>query len=232
MAIARLPFVFVNIAMTADGKIAPASRQFVPFGSKRDKDHMHELRSEADAVMSGARTVDQPGVTLGAGSKKWREVRVARGLAPQSLRVIVSGSGSISPEADIFKKRFSPLILLTTEAVPSGRLKTLRTVFDDVHVSDGESLDFPAALAWLRGKWNVKKLLCEGGGELNAPLFLNGLVNELHLTICPLILGGRDAPTLADGIGVEKLAEASRLKLVTMEEVKDELFCVYRKLKA
>src|SRR5439155_6597382 len=78
-----------------------------------------------------------------------------------------------------------------------------------------------------RGKWNVRRLLCEGGGELNGALFRAGLVNELHLTICPKIFGGRDAPTIADGKGVLHLADTTRLKLKSMKRAGDELFLVY-----
>ena len=53
-----LPFIFLNVATTADGKLAPANRKFVPFGSKRDQQLLLELRAQADAVMAGARTVD------------------------------------------------------------------------------------------------------------------------------------------------------------------------------
>ena len=76
----KLPFVFINVAMTADGKIAPANRNFIPFSSKRDQTHILELRTEADAVMSGARTVDLGPVTLGAGGAKYRHLRVKNGF--------------------------------------------------------------------------------------------------------------------------------------------------------
>ena len=82
-------------------------------------------------------------------------------------------------------------------------------------------------MEWLREKWNVKRLLCEGGGELNGALFRAGLVNELHLTVCPKIFGGRDAPTIADGAEALKLADATRLTLKSMKRVGDELFLVY-----
>jgi riboflavin biosynthesis pyrimidine reductase len=84
-----------------------------------------------------------------------------------------------------------------------------------------------AAMNWLRTRWGVKKLLCEGGGELNASMFERGLVDELYLTICPVIFGGRNAPTLADGTGIERLSDARRFKLKRSERVGDELFCVF-----
>ncbi|HEX7862307.1 MAG TPA: dihydrofolate reductase family protein [Verrucomicrobiae bacterium] len=221
------PFIAVNIAMTADGKIAPVNRRFRPFGSKRDQDHMMELRAGMDAVMTGATTVANGKVTLGPGGKKYQRQRLEKGLAEFNLRIVVSRTASMSPRAHIFTKRFSPVIVLTTEAAPHPKLKALAAVADELHVTPGEQIDFPAVLRWFREKWNVKKLLCEGGGELNAPLFRLGLVDELHLTICPLIFGGRKAPTLADGEGIEHLVEAKRFRLKRQQRFGDELFCVF-----
>src|SRR5512136_3076869 len=86
----KLPFVFINMAMTADGKIATANRAVSSFGSGRDREHLLELRATADAVMAGARTVDSNRVNLGPGAAKYRRLRVRRGLAEYNLRVIVS----------------------------------------------------------------------------------------------------------------------------------------------
>jgi riboflavin biosynthesis pyrimidine reductase len=81
----------------------------------------------------------------------------------------------------------------------------------------------------LRKKWNVKRLLCEGGGELNDALFRAGLVDEIHLTICPKIFGGRTAPTIADGLGCPKLSAAAAFKLTSFQRMSDELFTVFSK---
>ncbi len=94
-------------------------------------------------------------------------------------------------------------------------------------ICGGEQIDFREALHWLREKWKVRRLLCEGGGELNASLFEAGLVHELHLTVCPKIFGGRAAPTIADGAGVSRLADATRLSLKGMKRAGDELFLRY-----
>ena len=227
----KRPFVYLNLAITADGKIAPASRRFIPFSSRRDRSRMMELRSRADAVMSGARTVDQENVDLGPGGKRYQKMRLENGLAEFNLRVIVSGSASVNPAAHIFTRRFSPILLLTTSTAPKKRLQALASRVDDIFLSPGPGLDFPKALEWLATKWKVKRLLCEGGGEVNAPLFRQKLVDELHLTISPVIFGGRDAPTLADGEGIARLTDATRLKLRSVEETGGELYCVYRVLK-
>lgn len=223
-----LPFVSINVAMTADGKIAPANRQYVPFSSDRDRELMMRLRAGADAVMAGARTVDRYPSNLGPGGEKYRRLRVKNGLAECNLRVVVSGAGTLDPGAEIFKHRFSPIIVLAGGSAPSARLRRLSQVADDVKTFGARELDFAAALRWLRERWNVRTLLSEGGGELNAALFRAGLVQELYLTICPLLLTGRSAATLADGAGVSRLSEASRLERIAMRRVGGEMFLRYR----
>src|SRR5262245_4147361 len=103
------PFVFINMAMTADGKIATANRAVSSFGSKRDQEHLYELRATADAVMAGARTIDSSKIKLGPGGGRFRRLRLRKRLDQFNLRVIVSGSGTIDPNAAIFQHRFSPI---------------------------------------------------------------------------------------------------------------------------
>jgi len=246
----NLPFVLVNMSMTADGKIATANRAVSSFGSKRDHDHLLALRATADAVMCGARTVDLNKVTLGTGGMSFRRFRLKRGLAPHHLRIIVSGSGSLNTKAHIFslcrlegtetevrdrttgRKDQHPIIILTTARAGKQRLAKLRALADDVKAFGKTELDLRAALVWLREQWKVKRLICEGGGELNDAMFQTGLVDELHLTLCPRIIGGRNAQTIAGGAGFQKLALAAQLQLVSARRVGDELFLVYRSCKS
>jgi riboflavin-specific deaminase-like protein len=223
----KLPFVLVNMAMTADGKIATANRTVSTFGSRRDHEHLLELRATADAVMAGAATVNAAPINLGPGAEKFRRRRLKNGLAEYNLRVIVSGSGSVNPKAEIFRQHFSPVIVLTTERISKTNLKTLEAVATEVKICGKTEINFGAALRWLRSKWNVKRLVCEGGGELNDALFRAGLVDEVHLTICPKIFGGRRAPTVADGIGFQVLAKAEGFKIQSIKRFKDELFTVF-----
>jgi len=218
------------MAITADGKIATANRAISSFGSKRDHDNLLQLRATADAVMNGAGTVNSAPINMGPGGAKYRRQRLARGLAENNLRIITSGSGDVNPHAEVFKQKFSPIIILTTRRASEDKLEKLRAVATEVKILGPREIDFHKAFRWLREKWKVKRLLCEGGGELNDALFRAGLVNELHLTITPKIFGGRTAPTIAEGIGVSKLAGATQLKLKSMKRIGDELFVVYASL--
>lgn len=223
-----LPYVVVNMSMTADGKIATANRTVSSFGSKRDHDHLLELRATADAVMCGARTVDLNKVNLGPGGAKYCKLRLKRGLAEHNLRIIVSGSGSLNPSAHIFQNAASGhIIILTTARAGKARLKKLRAVAHDVKDFGKNDLNLRAALRWLHQKWNVRRLICEGGGELNDAMFRAGLVDELRLTICPKIIGGREAPTIADGMGKSKLGSAVILGPISVQKQGEELFLRY-----
>ena len=224
-----LPFVLVNMAITADGKIATANRAVHSFSSGRDLEHLYELRATADAVMCGARTVEISQTILGTGGDRFRKQRLKRGLAEYNLRVIASGSGSINSRAAIFRKHFSPIIILTTARASKTKLRRLRAIADEVRVCGKREINFGAALRWLRAKWGVRRMLCEGGGELNDALFRTGLVDELHLTICPKIFGGNAAPSIADGGGFHLLAEAAPLQIKSFKFVGNEVFAVFRR---
>ncbi len=220
------------MAMSADGKIATANRSNPTFTSQRDQKHLLELRAQADAVMCGARTVDQNTIKMGPGPANYRRLRLKRHRAEFNLRIIVSGAGTLNPQATVFQHHFSPIIVLTTQRISRQNLRRLQAVADEVKICGRREINFRAALRWLRDKWKVNHLLCEGGGELNSALFRAGVVNELHLTIAPKVFGGQRAPTIADGTGVQKLAEATQLSLKSQRRIGDELYLVYRVLKS
>src|SRR5215468_11797838 len=94
-----MPFVMVNMAMTADGKIATANRAVSSFGSARDREHLLKLRASADAVMAGARTVDSSKINLGPGPRRYRRLRLKSSLPEYNLRIIASRSGTVNPQA-------------------------------------------------------------------------------------------------------------------------------------
>jgi riboflavin-specific deaminase-like protein len=224
---ANRPFVFINMAITADGKIATANREVASFGSGRDRRQLLALRAQADAILVGARTVDLNPITLGPGPARYRRLRLRRGLSEFPLRVVVTGTGTVHPDAEVFRHRFSPVLILTSASATPRRLARLRRLATAVHVSEGDTIDFHAAFGWLACQWAVKRLLVEGGGELNDALFRCGLVDRLHLTVCPWVFGGATAPTLADGHGFDRLAQAAPLRLTSWKRQAGEAFFVF-----
>ena len=223
-----LPFVRVNMAFSADGKIASADRTLTTFGSARDARHLYTLRSESDAILCGARTIEQSHSTLGNGGEAFTRRRLRAGRQRYPLRVVVTGSGSIDPNAELWTKDYGPILVVTTSRVSAKRLQWFKKHAAGVRVFAGTEIDWVDLLVWLRSSWGAARVLSEGGGELNDALVRAGVVRELHLTWCPLLLGGRRAPTIADGQGAESLAAARRFELAAIRRVGEERFLVYQ----
>lgn len=221
------PYVVINMAMTADGKVATAGREVTTFGSPHDQKALYDLRATADALLCGARTVEETGATLGAGSLEHRDARRRAGLAPEPVRVVVSGTASLSSEAELWKRPGAPIVILSAGKASEPNLRRLRDLGAEVWSSPGSQVDFPAALAWLAGRHGIRRLVAEGGGRVNATLLAADCVDEIRLTWVPRIFGGQAAPTIADGPLAACLAEAVGFRLVRVRTVGDERFLRY-----
>ena len=91
-------------------------------------------------------------------------------------------------------------------------------------------MDLRAMLQTLRSRYDVRRVICEGGPTLLRSLLEADLVDELNVTFCPRIFGGVDAPTLTGGPGAF-LPAAVECKLETLEPLGDECFARYRVLR-
>lgn len=223
------PFVFLNLAISADGKIASANHRVSGFGSEVDHRHLWELRSRADAILIGARTADTAPVKLDTGGARFQRKRLRDGHSEHAVRVVVSGTGSLDAGAEIFRHHFSPVVVLTSGRISSRRRRDLAAVADEVAEFGDWDVDWGAALWWLWRRYGICTLLGEGGGVLNDALFRAGVVDELHVTLCPVLMGGLEAPTIADGRGFGSLSEAALWQLVSHRRRGDEWFLVFRR---
>jgi riboflavin-specific deaminase-like protein len=227
MARSPRPFVLLNLAMTADGCIANASREIHSFGSSRDQHHLFVLRATADAVLCGARTVRESPVDLTAGSERFRRERLKHGLAEQPLRIVVTRTGRLPQKSRIFRPSGAPLLVIACAKTPRHRLRELRARGVQCAQFGTDSVDLVAALGWLRSRHAVRRLLVEGGGRLVAALLDAGLIDELHLTLCPFLFGGTASPSIADGPGAVPLSRALSAGLLSARRAGDELFLRY-----
>ena len=221
----RRPWISLNMAMTLDGKIATENRRFASFGSPRDQARLYELRARADAVMTGAGTLRAQDVDLNSGGTRYQRLRRRRGLSPENLRIVVSSSGNLPPAARLFREPGGPIIILTSErGLRRQRGVHLSSTQVQVKAFGETEVEWPKALTWLRREAGIRRLHCEGGGDLNEGLFRAGVVDEIFLTVCPLILAGRSAPTIADGLGIPQLAEVEPFAFTDLEQHGDEIF--------
>lgn len=213
------PYVFLNVAMTADGKIDTFERQGAAISSKRDKERVDRLRAEADAVMVGGRTLLTENPRLTVKSADLRAAREARGLTPNPVKVGIATNANLKPDSDFLTEGPARIVIFTSQATSKEQLEFLRARGVDVFVHETGRVDLPRALSTLK-ELGIDRLMVEGGGTLNFELLRLGLVDELTAYVAPLVFGGETAPTLAAGPGLVRSA-AIPLKLEDAEVWED-----------
>ena len=226
MVIPARPFVTANFALTWDGRISTRRGTPSDFSSKRDKRRLVEIRARCDAVLVSAKTVAADNMTMGLPDATLRAVRIARGQREYPLRVLLTNSGRIDPAARIFTKTFSPIVIFSTTRMPA-RTRAALAAQADVWLHESASVNLAAMLATLRTDYGVRRLVCEGGAQIFRALLAAGLMDELHVTLCPRIFGGAKAPTLT-GVAGAFLPASVPLTLRKMEVIDGECFLRYR----
>jgi 2,5-diamino-6-(ribosylamino)-4(3H)-pyrimidinone 5'-phosphate reductase len=213
------PFVFINVAMTADGKIDTFQRRGSAISSPRDKERVDKLRAGADAVMVGGRTLLDEDPKLTVKSEALREERLARGLAPNPMKVGIVTQAHLKTDSQFLSAGPADIVIFTTRRTSKRHIALLTSRGVDVYVDESKQVDLHKALATLRDL-GVDRLMVEGGSRLNFELLRLGLVDELTAYIAPMIFGGESAPTMAAGAGLER-SEAIPLKLIDIEKWED-----------
>jgi 2,5-diamino-6-(ribosylamino)-4(3H)-pyrimidinone 5'-phosphate reductase len=213
------PFVFINVAMTADGKIDTFERRGAAISSQRDKERVDRLRASADAIMVGGRTLIDEDPKLTVKSDMLREERAARGLSPNPMKVGIVTKANIKADSNFLNAGPADIVIFTTHQTSKEHLARLKAQRVDVYVDDADKVYLQGALAILK-ELGVERLMVEGGSTLNFELIRLGLVDEVTAYVAPMIFGGESAPTLAAGSGLKK-SEAIALKLVESETWED-----------
>ncbi len=213
------PFVFINVAMTADGKIDTFERKGSAISSQRDKERVDQLRAASDAIMVGGRTLLDEDPKLTVKSEVLRAERVARGLTPNPIKVGVVTQAKISADSQFLNAGPADIVIFTTRRTSKRYLSLLTARHVDVYVDDAEQVNLERALATLKDL-GVERLMVEGGATLNFELIRRGLVDEVLAYVAPMIFGGESAPTLAAGSGLKR-SEAIPLELNEVEKWDD-----------
>jgi len=191
--------VVVNAAMSADGKLSTREREQVAISGPDDFDRVDALRAESDAVMVGVGTVlaDDPSLTVDDEAR--RERRLDAGKPENPARIVADSRTRTPTDARVLDDR-ATTYLLTSEAAPQDFVSAVTEAGGEVVSAGDQQVDLAAALSQLESR-GIDRLMAEGGGELIFSLFEAGLVDELSVFVGPSVIGGRNAPTLADGDG-------------------------------
>ena len=177
------PFVHINCAMSADGKIAGTERKQVAISSKEDKDRVKALRCKYDAILVGVGTVisDDPHLTV-----------KGRSYDENQIRIVLDPNGRTPDTAQVVDGRARTIIVTSGECARSWNgcdVVRCPADFDLGYIMDE------------LGKKGIKSVLVEGGGSTIASFFSAGIVDIFTVYVGSMIIGGKDSPTPADGPG-------------------------------
>ena len=169
-----------------------------------------------DAILVGRNTiaVDDPLLT----------VRHVQGKNP--IRVILDSRGAIAKSSKIIKTASKiPTILVVTEKAPKTLEKLTKKKVEVIRCGQ-DKIDLKRLLRILLKK-RINKILLEGGGITNWYFIKEKLIDELILTVTPYVLGGKDAISLVQGNGFDKISKSSSFKLKNVKRMKNEIILYY-----
>jgi riboflavin biosynthesis pyrimidine reductase len=211
------PFVYLNMVASVDGRAAIEGRTR-DLGSPTDTLLLGELRAAADAVLIGSGTLRAEGYGRLVGDPERVARRTAAGRPPTPTAVLLSRSLDLPWDAGLFAAPAQPVLVYTGAAAEA---PDVAAPLELVRLPDPTPA---AALRDLRDR-GIRALLCEGGPTLNRALLAAGAVDDLFLTLSPLLAGNAAAPRIVEG---DDLPEPLTLSLEWVLHHDDELYLRYR----
>jgi len=209
-----LPLVSLKAAMSLDGKIATASRESKWITGERARTEAHRLRARHDAVLTGVETVlaDDPELT----------VRMSRGSTP--LRVVVDSRARTPATARLLTADGRPPVIAVTRQAPQTRIRRLERAGAEIWVigSRAGKVNLRSLMKRL-GRRGIQSVLVEAGGTLAAGALAARLVDRVYFFVAPRLIGGADALTPVEGVGVQQLSQAWRLERVRVRRLGEDL---------
>ena len=204
------PYTFINMVTTIDGKILTGGRDETVQDLGSDLDHatMRQIENAAQAVLIGAGN-------LRATPKLWYPKHL--------IRLVATRSGNVDVSSRFFTDAPAKAYVVTSEASQDAVASGLQVL-----AFGKDRTDWDRLLQYLRHNLGVQRLLIEGGSELNAELLRADLVDELFWTVAPKVKLGRDVPTYAGGVALDR-TEVQKYELLTHQKAGNELFLRYRR---
>ena len=207
------PFVTLNIAMTADGKIDTFERQGARISSESDWRRVDELRADNDAVLVGGNTLTDEDPRLTVKAKSFTALRIGRGQNFNPIKVGVITEAKFSENSRFIHEGSTQVFVFTTNKTSHKQIANLEEIGVNVDVTEGKRVDLRNMMNILKLN-DINKLLVEGGGTINAALLKDKLVDEVIIYIAPILFLGSNSPTMADGFG---LISDQSIKLNTLD---------------
>jgi 5-amino-6-(5-phosphoribosylamino)uracil reductase len=212
------PHVLLSVAVSLDGCIDDATPRRLVLSGPEDLDRVDAVRAASDAILVGAGTVRADDPRLLVRSAARRAERVRAGRPEQPVKVTLTRTGGLDPAAAFFAAGDGEKLVYAATPAVEGLSGLPATVVDA-----GDPPDLARILADLAAR-GIERLMVEGGTAMHTLFLGSGVVDELHVAVCPLLVGSPDAPRFVAGEGLP----ADRLRLAEVRRVGDVVLLVYR----
>lgn len=216
------PHVLLSVATSIDGYIDDATADRLLLSNAQDFDRVDEVRAASDAILIGAGTIRADNPRLLVNSPERRAARRAAGKPEYPLKVTVTSSGDLDPQLK-FWHHGDAKIVYTTDAAEEKLTQRLAGLAEVVSL--GAEIDFGALLDDL-GRRAVGRLMVEGGGQIHTAFLTQGLADEIHLAVAPLVVGDPAAPRFL-GPGTYPGGPTRRMHLAETRAVGDVVLMRY-----
>ncbi|KYK33214.1 MAG: hypothetical protein AYK22_01515 [Thermoplasmatales archaeon SG8-52-3] len=202
------PRVIVNCAMSVDGKIALPTRKQLRISSDEDIKRMYKLRHESDAVLVGIETIlsDNPKLTV---KEKYID------NPKQPIRIILD-SNCRTPEDALAVNNAAKTIIITSKKCNKKYNDNVEII--ECETDDENQIDLNYLLELLYNL-KIKNLMVEGGSTIIWSFLNKRLVDDLYLYMAPIIIGGANTPTMADGKGIKDIDELITLEIIEVRKL-------------
>jgi diaminohydroxyphosphoribosylaminopyrimidine deaminase/5-amino-6-(5-phosphoribosylamino)uracil reductase len=200
----KKPYVTVKAALSLDGKIATKTGDSQWISNIEARSYTTKLRGENDAILVGAGTVnkDNPRLTY----------RLDEPQAKHPLRIVVDGALSVNPDAQIIGKNTVVYTLKSSDKEKKSEIRRKGAELVELEPFRGKMQ--PELILDDLYKRNIMSVLIEGGGDTIGHFINHKCVDRVMFVYAPIIISGKEAPTVCDGEGIEKLSNAVKLKNV------------------
>ncbi|MGO4681167.1 RibD family protein [Microbacterium sp. 2MCAF23] len=218
------PYVTLSCAMSIDGYLDGSAPRRLAMSNEADFDRVDEVRSRNDAILVGASTVRRDNPRLLVRDTGRRARRLSSGCAASPMKVTVTASGDLSPDAAFFTAGEVPRLVYT----PLQGVRSLRSRLGEraTVVGLGAQVTMAAVLDDLGERRAVRRLMVEGGGAVLTQFLQADLVDELQLVIAPFFVGEPGAPRAA-AAGRYPWTASRRARLAGTRQIGDVVLLRY-----
>ncbi|MBR1368689.1 5-amino-6-(5-phosphoribosylamino)uracil reductase [Methanocalculus chunghsingensis] len=221
------PYIIINAAMSADGKLSTRERRQVRISGSDDFARVDRMRAESDAILVGIGTVHADDPSLTVKSPELRSARRREGRPENPIRIVLDSHAETPLSADILVKGEGERIIVVAEDADLRKIRALGEHAMIISCGKGR-VDLPCLLQKL-SESGIERLMIEGGGTVIWSFLSEGLFDELNTYIGSCVIGGAMAPTLADGEGFIDESQFPRLLLQEVQRIDDGLLIRWKR---